>query len=87
MTMDMSTAQGAYGFNSWSPATPGGVAIMSETQQGISNLPSGVLGKLPIGHQNPLMWLLVLLLIWTGYLYGGFDLGIKKIGSSKFKIG
>ena len=86
--MDPSTASGAYGFTGYTPVTPGGVAIMPETSVGVSgNIPSGVLAKLPIGHQNPLFWLLLLALVWTGYVYGAFDIGFKKLGSTSIKVG
>jgi hypothetical protein len=87
--MDPSTtAFGAYGFNSWSPAVPGGVAVMPETSIGVStDIPGAVLPKLSIGHHNPLFWLLLLVLVWTGYVYGAFDVGFKKIGSTSIKVG
>jgi hypothetical protein len=87
--MDSSyTAGGAYGFNSFSPAVPGGAAIMPETSVGVSGaVPGSVLPKLPLGHTNPLFWLLILALVWSGYIYGAFDIGFKKIGSSSFKVG
>lgn len=86
--MDPQTAQGAYGYNSWTPATPGGVAIMPETHIGVSgDVPGAVLPKLSLGHQNPLFWVLILVLLFTGYLYGGFNIGLKKIGNVKIKGG
>jgi len=86
---DPNTASGAYGFGSWSPSVPGGVAVMPETQIGsVADIPGQVLGKLgPHPMQNPLFWLLVLALIWTGYVYGGFNFGLKKIGSTRTRIG
>ena len=82
------TAGGAYGFNAFSPSIPGGMAIMPETSIGMSgDVPGSVLPKLPLGHQNPLFWLLVLALVWSGYVYGAFDIGFKKLGSSSFKVG
>jgi hypothetical protein len=86
--MDPQTAGGAYGFNAWTPAMPGGVAIMPETHIGVSgDVPGMALPKLSLGHQNPLFWLLILFLLFTGYLYGGFDIGVKKIGNIKLKGG
>ena len=82
------TAASAYGFNGWVPSVPGGTAVMAETQVGSSgDIPSGAMGKLPLHWNNPLFWLLALVLVWTGYLYGGFDIGVKKIGSTRVKLG
>lgn len=87
--MDSSyTAGGAYGFMSYTPSTPGGVAVMPETSVGVSgDVPSNVLPKLPLSWHNPLFWLLVLALVWSGYVYGAFDIGFKKLGSNSFKVG
>ena len=81
------TAQGAYGFNSWTPAIPGGVAIIPETQVGNDGAPGAVLDKLSFGHNNPLFWLLVIFLVFTGWLYASGAFGIKKIGSISAKVG
>jgi hypothetical protein len=82
------TAGGAYGYSSYSPAVPGGVAVMPETNIGVSgHVPSGVLPKLPINWHNPLFWLLLLALAWSGYVYGAFDIGFKKLGSTSVKLG
>ena len=87
--MDSSyTAGGAYGFNAWTPSAPGGVAVMPETAVGVSgNIPGAALPKLPLGIHNPLFWLLMLALVWSGYVYGAFDIGFKKLGSNSFKVG
>jgi hypothetical protein len=86
--MDPQTAAGSYGFNAWTPAAPGGVAIMPETNVGVSgNIPGAALPKLPLTWHNPLFWVLAFALIFTGYLYGGFDIGLKKIGSLGIKAG
>ena len=87
--MDSSyTAGGAYGYSAWSPSLPGGMAIMPETSVGVSgDIPGAVLPKLPLGIHNPLFWLLVLALVWSGYVYGAFDIGFKKLGSSSIKVG
>lgn len=77
------TAVGAYGFQAYSQAYPGGAAVMPSTDVGTGNVPSGVLPKFGFGHQNPLFWLLILFLVITGYLTFGFDIGIKKIGDLK----
>lgn len=85
---DPQTAFGAYGFNSWTPATPGGLAVMPETSVGVSgNVPGPSLPKLPIGWHNPLFWLLVLVLVWSGYIYGAFDIGVKKLVKTSLKVG
>jgi hypothetical protein len=86
--MDPSTASGAYGFSGYSPAPPGGIAIMPETNIGVSgDVPSGVLPQLPFSWHNPLFWLLLLALVWSGYVYGAFDVGFKKLGRGSFKVG
>ena len=86
--MDSHTALGAYGFTGYTPSAPGGVAVMPETQVGVSgDIPGPALPKLPLLGSNPLFWLLALALIWSGYVYGAFDVGFKKIGSSSFKVG
>ena len=92
--MDPNTAVGAYGYNAYSPSVPGGVAIMPETQLGgnsqpggaIVNIPGQVLSKIgPHPAQNPLFWVLVIALIWTGYVFGGFSIGggVKKVGRGR----
>lgn len=87
MTMGY-TAQDTYGFRSWSPATPGGIAVMAETQIGEGHELSGaVMGRLPLGINNPLFWVLVGVLVFTGWLYLGGSFGIKKIGSASLKVG
>lgn len=88
MDLDPNTAMGAYGYNSWTPAIPGGMAVMPETQVGTSgNVPGAVMGKLPLHAGNPLFWLLLLVLIWTGYIYGGFNVGVKKIFKGSVGVG
>lgn len=81
------TAQGAYGFSSWTPATPGGVAIIPETQVGNDGAPGQVLPNLPLHWENPLFWLLLIFLIFTGWLYASGSFGIKKIASISGKVG
>jgi hypothetical protein len=82
------TASAAYGFQSWNPLVAGGTAIMPETQIGTTgDIPSASLPDLPFLHGNPLFWLLLLFLVWTGYVYGAFDVGVKKIGSAGVKVG
>ena len=87
--MDSSyTAGGAYGFNGYTQTIPGGMAVMPETSVGVSgDVPAGVLPKLPLGTSSPLFWLLVLALVWSGYVYGAFDIGFKKLGRGSLKVG
>ncbi len=81
------TAQSAYGFISYSPAYPGGMAIQSETAIGsLGDIPSDIVQSFGFGPQNPLFWLLILLLIITGYISAGFHVGIKKIGQLRAEI-
>jgi len=85
--MDPQTAAGAYGYSNWTPAFPGGMAIMPETQVGVSgDVPGAVLPKIGLSMDNPLLWVLILAMILTGYLYGGFDVGIKGVGNLKLKV-
>ena len=85
--MDEHTASGAYGFNAWTQAIPGGMAVMPETAVGVTgDVPGPALPKLPMTWHNPLFWVLILALVFTGYLYGGFDIGVKKIGNLKLKV-
>lgn len=84
------TAQEAYGFHSYSPAYPGGMVTAPQTttgEDGVDPVPSVALPQLPFGHQNPMFWLLVILLIITGYISGGFDVGIKKLGKIGARVG
>lgn len=89
--MDPNTAVGAYGFGSYTPATPGGLAIAPPvTSFGGptgDNVPGVALPNLPIHWDNPLFWLLILVLIWTGYIFGSFNVGVKKIASIGAKVG
>ena len=87
--MDNATAYEAYGFSGGQPSNP---SVVPETSVGSGlDMPNtGV--KLPLHWGNPLFWLLVGVLIFTGWLYGGFNLGgsagIRKIGSAggSFKV-
>jgi len=82
------TASSAYGFSAWTPSVAGGTAVMPETNLGATgDVPSLALPDIPLLGGNPLFWLLVLFLIWTGYVYGAFDVGIKKIGKAGVKVG
>ena len=79
------TALSAYGFAGGVPSDP---SVKGETSVGTAlDIPSGAaLPKLPLHWDNPLFWVLILVLIFTGWVYGGFNLGggagIKKIGSA-----
>lgn len=81
------TAADAYGFISYTPAYPGGLAVASATDVGLNGAPHEVLPKMGWGHSNPLFWVLVLVLVVTGYLTVGFDFGLKKIVKAGAKIG
>ena len=81
---DFSTAAGAYGY------VHGGMPvgeIMAETNVGgdatlgFDNLPLG------LGTNNPLFWLLILFLVFTGWIFGAFDFGAKNVGSVAVKVG
>lgn len=80
------TAENAYGFQSYSPAYPGGLVVAPQTDQS-DGQPSIALPKLSFGHTNPLFWLLIVLLIVIGYISGGFNVGVKKIGRLGIKVG
>lgn len=80
------TASEAYGFISYTPAYPGGLAVSNAT--GIMNeFPAEVAPKMGFGHTNPLFWLLIIVLILTGYISAGFSVGFKKLGSFSAKVG
>lgn len=81
--MDFSTATGAYGFVHG--GTPVG-SIMAETNVGVTGTPFDA-GALGLGINNPLFWLLVLVLVFTGWIFGAFDFGVKNIGSVNLKAG
>lgn len=81
---DFNTAYSAYGFAGGTPNDP---SVMGETSVGSAlDIPSGAGPALPLHWGNPLFWLLVAVLIFSGWLYGGFNIGgsggIKKIGSA-----
>jgi hypothetical protein len=82
--MDSMTAGGAYGFSAWNPSPQ----QIPETQVGVSgDIPGGALPSLPINWHNPLFWVVALFLVWSGYVYGAFDVGVKKIARTSFKVG
>jgi hypothetical protein len=83
--MDFSaSAAGAYGYQHG--ANPVG-DIMAETSVGANaDIPFSP-SSLGIGTSNPLFWLLLLALIFTGWVFGAFDFafGVKKVGNVGFK--
>ena len=81
------TAADAYGFISYTPAFPGGLAVASATDVGTHGAPHEVLPKMGFGHSNPLFWVLILVLVITGYLTLGFNVGIKRVLKAGAKIG
>jgi hypothetical protein len=81
------TASSVYGFQSYSPAYPGGLAVAQATDVMQQGLPSEVLPSFGLGHRNPLFWILILALIVTGYLTLGFNVGLKKIFKAGAKVG
>lgn len=84
MTGDFSTAGGAYGFVHG--GTPVG-SVMAETSVGADfDMPFDT-EKLGLGLNNPLFWLLILILLFTGWIFGAFDFGIKSVGNVSVKAG
>lgn len=81
------TAADAYGFQSYTPAYPGGLAVAAATDIQMQGIPHEVQNKLGFGHSNPLFWVLILVLIITGYATLGFNVGIKKIFKGGLKVG
>lgn len=81
------TAAGAYGFISYTPAYPGGLAVANATAIMDQGMPAEVSLPLGLGPQNPLFWILILVLIFTGYITAGFNVGIKRLVSLGGKIG
>lgn len=86
--MDQMTASGAYGFASYAPEsqpTSFAQTTSGAAQEGVTQI-SSTLGQL--GHtSNPLFWLLLLALIWTGYVFGEFEVGMKRIGKAGVHVG
>lgn len=82
--MDFSTAGGAYGFVHGGPQVG---SIMAETSVGADiDVPFNS-EKLGLGTSNPLFWLLILFLVFTGWIFGAFDFGVKRIGSVNVTAG
>lgn len=81
------TAADAYGFISYTPAYPGGLAVANATDIVNSGVPAAVSTKLGFGTSNPLFWVLVLVLIITGYATVGFNVGIKRVFKGGIKVG
>ncbi len=76
------TAASVYGFQGGPPA---GDAVHAETSVGTGlDSTAGALPALPLHWGNPLFWLLIGILLFTGWLFGGFNVGgsagIKKLG-------
>jgi hypothetical protein len=86
--VDEFTAAGAYGFGTYTPtSTPVAYAQTSSgaADEGVSQIANTVKG---IGHtNNPLFWLLILALVWTGYVFGEFEVGMKRVGKAGIKVG
>lgn len=53
----------------------------------MATMPNLGIGHGSIGHQNPLFWLLLILLVITGYIGFAFDFDFKKIGEAKVGFG
>lgn len=81
------TATDAYGFISYTPAFPGGLAVANATDVQSAGIPHEVLNGMGFGPSNPLFWVLILVLIITGYATVGFDFGLKKVVKGGLKIG
>ena len=82
--MDYSSAANAYGFShAGNPVAD----IMAETTVGAGTDGGFAGGSLGIGTSNPLFWLLILALVFTGWIFGAFDFGVKRIGSVSVKAG
>lgn len=81
------TATDAYGFISYTPAYPGGLAVAAATDLQQQGIPHEIQQKLGFGHSNPLFWVLILVLIITGYASLGFNVGIKKLFKGGVKVG
>ncbi len=83
--MDFNTAFGAYGFLGGAPVD---ASVKGETSVGVSlDTPSGgAVPGLPLHWGNPLFWLLIAVLIFSGWIFGGFSFGakggVKRIGSA-----
>jgi hypothetical protein len=81
------TATDAYGFISYTPAYPGGLAVASATDIQQQGIPHEIEQKLGFGTSNPLFWVLVLVLIITGYATVGFNVGLKRVFKGGLKVG
>lgn len=81
------TAAESYGFISYTPAFPGGLAVANATDLGQQGIPHEIETKLGFGTSNPLFWVLVLVLIVTGYVTLGFNVGLKRVFKGGIKIG
>ena len=52
-----------------------------------ATIPNLSLGHGSMGHTNPMFWVLVILLLVTGYIGFGFDLDISKLADVKAGFG
>lgn len=92
--LEGSTAFGAYGFGG---AIQVGTNISAETETGNAGVTPGNLpnAPLPLHWGNPLFWLLIAVLLFTGWVFGGFNvggnLGVRKVarvgGSARVRGG
>lgn len=83
--MDPMSASAVYGFQSAIPISPGtqdNAVGSTPSYNDIVQLPQGV-----PHFDHPLFWLLILALIFTGYVFGVFEVGVKHIGDVKVNVG
>lgn len=86
--MDDQTAAVSYGFTSYTPAYPGGLAVANATDVGnMKSLPHEISMPMGFGPSNPLFWILILFLIITGYATAGFNVGLKRVFKASGKVG
>jgi len=81
------TATDAYGFISYTPAYPGGLAVANATDIQQQGIPHEIHTPLGFGTSNPLFWVLILVLVITGYATVGFNFGLKKVFKGGLKVG
>lgn len=82
--LDFSSAAGAYGFIHGATPVPG---VMAETSVGADFSAPFETNTRGFGLDNPLFWLLILALIFTGWIFGAFDFGVKRVGNVRVKAG
>lgn len=81
------TATESYGFISYTPAFPGGLAVANATDIAQQGIPHEIETPFGLGPSNPLFWVLVLVLIITGYATVGFNVGLKRVFKGGLKVG